>query len=429
MLQKGVILSKSVKVYRYLINRFRLSARKDSIMENWIDINKFHTFSIKRYYISKIEPKDVTIRMLLLNYFQISSYKYRTEEDMVRVCEDLYDFNYSVKWDLHGTYWMIAFQGNAIDPKYINDKDYNEDKVFNVFEDLATPLVINNKLDKKTFTKAKRHLKATIQKMDKYPQAKATAYALHLYFKDTIRDYSPFGDLEELNQIIIEDLYQYYLKFMKSEVITIVLGNSLAHRDFKDTVTPHNDHNFIDRAILDKDIYLYPYKSKQLSLRIIYDTNIFTGDKDMYAISLYNYYLGSSAYSYLFRTVREKYGLCYGISSDAYGASGILLVSAEIKKKDLKIAIEKIDEAIDCSLEFFDLEKMKRVVSLTHKASYDNQGAYISDLLVKKAFPIAYDSDTFIKNIEEVTMDDIKRVVHALKGKKKVFGYGGDQDE
>ena len=398
-------------------------------MKNFIDTNKFHTFSIKRYYISKIVPKDVTIRMLLLYYFQISSLEYKTEEDIVRVCEELYDFNYSVKWDLHGTFWMIAFQGNAIHPKYIDDENYTIDKVFSVFESLSTPLIINNKMDKKTFTKAKRHLKAQIQKIEKYPQAKSTAWALHLYFKDTIRDYSPFGDLEILNKITIEDLYNYYLKFKEEEVITFTIGDLSNYSfEFKDTVVSHNDHNFIERNQLDKDLYLYPYKSKQMCLRVIYDTKIFTGDKDMYAITLFNYFLGGSSYSYLFRTVREKYGLCYSISSDLYGASGIVIVSAEIKKKDLNLALNKIDEAISDAINYFDLEQMKRVVCLTHKASYDSQAAYISDSLAKRAFPIAYDSDDYIEKINSVTMDDIRRVSKKFNV-KKVFGYGGDLNE
>jgi hypothetical protein len=130
-------------------------------MENYIELKKFHTFSIKRYHISKINPKDVTKKMLLLSYLQISSLKYKTEEDIVRVCEDLYDFRYSVKGDLDGS-WMITFEGNAIDPKYLSDEAYTKDKVFEVFNDLSTPLVRDNKLDKKTFQRAKKLLSASI---------------------------------------------------------------------------------------------------------------------------------------------------------------------------------------------------------------------------------------------------------------------------
>lgn len=399
-------------------------------MENFIESKQFHTFSIKRYYLSKIEKDDITIRMLLLNYLQISSLKYKTEEDIVRVCEDLYDFNFRVKPDIHGKYWMIAFQGNAIDPKYIDDKEYTVEKIFEVFEDLSTPLVIHDKLDKKTFQKAKKHLKATIQKMEKYPTLLSTIWTIRTYFKGTEKDYSNFGDLEILSKITIEDLYEYYLKFMKSEVVTFVIGDVKEdYHPYLDTITEHFDHNFYERNVLDKDVYIKPYPSKQMSLRIIYDINVFTGDKEMYALTLFNYFLGSSAYSYLFRTVREKYGLCYSISSEVYGASGIVLISAEIKKKDFDLVLEKIDEAIDEAIQFFDLNQMKRVVSLTHLASYDNQGAYISDLFTKKAFPKVYDSDTYIKNIDSVTIDDIKGIIQKLKRKRIVFGFGGDLDE
>lgn len=399
-------------------------------MKNYIDINKFHTFSIKRYHISKIKPIDVTKRMLLLSYLQISSLKYKTEEDIVRVCENLYDFRYSVKGDLHGTYWMITFQGNAIDPKYIDDEAYTKDKVVEVFNELSTPLVIDNKLDKKTFQRAKKLLQASILKLEKYPTVKATNFALHTFFKDTLRDYQPKGDMEELKRITIEELYEYYLEFLNEEEATIFIGdfNKNYPYSYKDTITPHNDHNFIERAPLDKDIYLYPYKSKLMNLRIIYDLNIFTGDNKIYALSLFNYFLGASSYSYLFRIVREKYGLCYSISTDLYGASGIVILSAEIKKDDLDIVISKIDEALNEAINSFDLEKVKRVFILTHKASYDNQDSYVSDLICEKAFPIAYDSKTYMDKINSVTIEDIKEVVDIFKKSRKViFGYGGDK--
>ena len=78
-----------------------------------------------------------------------------------------------------------------------------------------------------------------------------------------------------------------------------------------------------------------PYKSKQMYLRIIYDINVFSGDLKIYPFILLNYFLGASNYSYLFQKIREEYGLCYSISSELYGASGILMIRSEIKKKDL----------------------------------------------------------------------------------------------
>ena len=401
-------------------------------MSRYIDINKFHTVSITKYIVSKIDPKEITIRSLLISYLRLSSSKYKTEEDIVRACEDLYDFKFEVRGDMHGSYFMIVFKANAIDPKYIHDDTYTLDKIYNLFKDLSTPLIVNNSFDKKTFLTAKKHLKATILKMDKYLDVKASSFAFHTFFLNTLRDFKPMGDIEELNKITIEDLYAYYSKISKDENVCYFLGDFNGKYPYNtiDYISPKLDHNFIDRGVLDKNLYLMPYKSKQMYLRIIYDINVFSGDLKIYPFILLNYFLGGSNYSYLFQKIREEYGLCYSISSELYGASGILMVNLEIKKKDLNLVLDKIEECIHDGVLYINLDQIKRMITLTHKASYDYQESYIQDLLCRDFFPNIFDAKNYVEKINQVTLEDIEEAFKHLSSVRKVtFAFGGDIDE
>ncbi len=401
-------------------------------MSRYIDINKFHTVSITKYIVSKIDPKEITIRSLLISYLRLSSSKYKTEEDIVRACEDLYDFKFEVRGDMHGSYFMIVFKANAIDPKYIHDDTYTLDKIYNLFKDLSTPLIVNNSFDKKTFLTAKKHLKATILKMDKYLDVKASSFAFHTFFLNTLRDFKPMGDIEELNKITIEDLYAYYSKISKDENVCYFLGDFNGKYPYNtiDYISPKLDHNFIDRGVLDKNLYLMPYKSKQMYLRIIYDINVFSGDLKIYPFILLNYFLGGSNYSYLFQKIREEYGLCYSISSELYGASGILMVNLEIKKKDLNLVLDKIEECIHNAILYINLDQIKRMITLTHKASYDYQESYIQDLLCRDFFPNIFDAKNYVEKINQVTLEDIEEAFKHLSSVRKVtFAFGGDIDE
>ena len=401
-------------------------------MSRYIDINKFHTVSITKYIVSKIDPKEITIRSLLISYLRLSSSKYKTEEDIVRACEDLYDFKFEVRGDMHGSYFMIVFKANAIDPKYIHDDTYTLDKIYNLFKDLSTPLIVNNSFDKKTFLTAKKHLKATILKMDKYLDVKASSFAFHTFFLNTLRDFKPMGDIEELNKITIEDLYAYYSKISKDENVCYFLGDFNGKYPYNtiDYISPKLDHNFIDRGVLDKNLYLMPYKSKQMYLRIIYDINVFSGDLKIYSFILLNYFLGGSNYSYLFQKIREEYGLCYSISSELYGASGILMVNLEIKKKDLNLVLDKIEECIHNAILYINLDQIKRMITLTHKASYDYQESYIQDLLCRDFFPNIFDAKNYVEKINQVTLEDIEEAFKHLSSVRKVtFAFGGDIDE
>jgi len=401
-------------------------------MSRYIDINKFHTVSITKYIVSKIDPKEITIRSLLISYLRLSSSKYKTEEDIVRACEDLYDFKFEVRGDMHGSYFMIVFKANAIDPKYIHDDTYTLDKIYNLFKDLSTPLIVNNSFDKKTFLTAKKHLKATILKMDKYLDVKASSFAFHTFFLNTLRDFKPMGDIEELNKITIEDLYAYYSKISKDENVCYFLGDFNGKYPYNtiDYISPKLDHNFIDRGVLDKNLYLMPYKSKQMYLRIIYDINVFSGDLKIYPFILLNYFLGGSNYSYLFQKIREEYGLCYSITSELYGASGILMVNLEIKKKDLNLVLDKIEECIHDGVQYINLDQIKRMITLTHKASYDYQESYIQDLLCRDFFPNIFDAKNYVEKINQVTLEDIEEAFKHLSSVRKVtFAFGGDIDE
>ena len=401
-------------------------------MSRYIDINKFHTVSITKYIVSKIDPKEITIRSLLISYLRLSSSKYKTEEDIVRACEDLYDFKFEVRGDMHGSYFMIVFKANAIDPKYIHDDTYTLDKIYNLFKDLSTPLIVNNSFDKKTFLTAKKHLKATILKMDKYLDVKASSFAFHTFFLNTLRDFKPMGDIEELNKITIEDLYAYYSKISKDENVCYFLGDFNGKYPYNtiDYISPKLDHNFIDRGVLDKNLYLMPYKSKQMYLRIIYDINVFSGDLKIYPFILLNYFLGGSNYSYLFQKIREEYGLCYSITSELYGASGILMVNLEIKKKDLNLVLDKIEECIHDGVQYINLDQIKRMITLTHKASYDYQESYIQDLLCRDSFPNIFDAKNYVEKINQVTLEDIEEAFKHLSSVRKVtFAFGGDIDE
>lgn len=417
-------------MYNILILYYVIKERRNE-MKNWIDIEKFHTISIKKYSVTEIKKEDLTKRILLLSYFQISSLKYKNEEEIVKLLESLYDFKFKVRADQQGKYLLVCFIANAIDPKYINDKDYTLDKIFEAFNDLQTPLVINNSFDKKTFNKAKRELKAEIEKSLKYPISLANQFVRETYFKDTIRDFDPRGSLEELNKITIEELYNYYLEFQKEEKATYVLGNIDEKYKFplENTLIMHEDQNFRQRAILDKDVYIKKAKSNQMYLRIVYDTKIFTGDLELYPLMILNHALGGSSYSHLFRIVREKYGLCYIIDSICYGASGIIVINAEIKSKDFNLVIEKIDEAIDSILENIDLEKIKKEFILLQSGAYDNPESYITDAFRHDSFIQAYDKDTYKKRIDCITIDDIKNVLKKLsKDNRKIFAYGGQNE-
>ena len=401
-------------------------------MKNWIDIKKFHTISIKRYFVSKMDKKELSLRALLISYMTISSNKYKNEEEITKLTDKLYDFRFKVIGDIQGSYVIFAFTGSAIHPKYVNDEAYTIDKIFEAFKDLQTPLVINNSFDEKILEKAKRFVIANISKTNTYNELKSDLFMRHVMFKGTLADYDLRGNIDEIKKITSNELYDFYKKLMTYEHVTYVLGDieDKYKFEFESTIKNHDDQNFYERSKRNKEIYFRKAKTIQSHIKVVYDTKIYAGEDNIYPLMLLNHALGGSYYSNLFRLVREKYGLCYLIDSLVYGASGTLVISACIKKKDLEKTLEKIDETIDTVLDNFNLDAIKKYYILQFKASYDAPGAYFSEMFRKDGFPKIADMDYYVDKINSVTLDDIKEVLKKLtKENRTVCVYGGDLDE
>ena len=106
------------------------------------------------------------------------------------------------------------------------------------------------------------------------------------------------------------------------------------------------------------------------------------------------------------------------------------MVKLEIKKKDLNLVLDKIEECIHDAILYINLDQIKRMITLTHKASYDYQESYIQDLLCRDFFPNIFDAKNYVEKINQGTLEDIEEAFKHLSTVRKVtFAFGGDIDE
>ena len=85
----------------------------------------------------------------------------------------------------------------------------------------------------------------------------------------------------------------------------------------------------------------------QSHLVLSYDTGVLLGDRDFYAVTVFNELLGGSPVSKLFMNVRERLGLCYSCHSAYNAYRGTIRVSCGLSEASLPAAEREIASQIE----------------------------------------------------------------------------------
>ncbi len=397
-------------------------------MDFLLKTNQFHKIVFIKQFYRRINPEEQTIRNLLCYYLSLASSKYNTIEKLDYFLSMNYDLKSSVGLSTFGAYSIITYSLSAIDPKYLSDENYNLKFLEEAFNELQKPVIKNNKFDKKLFKKAKEFYASNLLYERENEDKNAYDGLIEAYFGGTIRNFKSTGNLEELEDIKIEDLYDYYLSILKDEQISYVTGDVDGLKENnQSTLKIKNDYFFKER--LNSLDYIHDEaKTSQAHLFIVYDPMVYSDSKLSQALMLINNHFGGASNSKLFSEIREKLGLCYSISSTYMAASGIILISAIINKNNTEKVVEEIDKIFDNLLNDFNLDEKKEYYKMYYKDKFDYIYTLYSEFINENYFINTPTIKDELKIIDELTMDDIKNAYNKMK-RTLVYVYGGDDYE
>lgn len=387
---------------------------------------RFNTIILKKIVLRPLNKDDQTIRILLSYYLNLACSRYPTESLFDIFLGENYDLGYSVNVNNVGKTSIMSFQLTGVNSNLIDDIDYTDEKIKEIFDIVLSPVIVNDTFSDEIFNKAKETYIANLYySLDNNKQGIAINKAISLYFKGTLRDYEPDGNIDVLKSITKDELYKYYLSTINDEEISYFVGNVSDTGDNKFTIKPKIDNFFRERP---KKTFKYEEikaSTKQCYLEVIYDLQVFPDNSLFYAATMINYRFGGGVNSLLFREIREKHGLCYSINSTYYGGSGIIIVSAIIDKKDEKTVLDLIDEQFNDILSNFNLEDYKKHFRLANKGKKENMSVLINEHLMDNFFPELIPSYCDNKEIKNTKMTDIQECYKKMK-KKLVLSYGGE---
>ena len=393
---------------------------------HFIKTDKYKTITIKINFKRKLKKEDVTIRNLLIDTLFSSSKKYPTKRLMEVETENLYGLSYRGFVFASGIYSILSLETTFLNDKY-TEKGNTLKSIDFLADILLNPDVANNEFNDYGFNLAYNNLEDELLSLKENANLYSQIRLLEL-IDDPAYSMRSIGYLDDLKKIKKADLYNYYLDVIKNDNIDVfIVGN------IDDKVIDYFKNKFkFESRLIYKEPHIYKpdkYHKKvineieeidnsQSKLVIGFKLIDLTDFERRYVLNIYNYLLGGSADSKLFKNVREKESLCYSISSFSYPLTGLFTIKAGINasnyNKTLKLINKEIKDMEKGNIDIKDIENGKLAYINSLKELNDSPNGLLS-LYMSKYYVKADSIANKIKNIKKVTYDDIINLSKKIK--------------
>lgn len=378
-----------------------------------IKTDKFKTVTVGVAFRRKIKKDEITIRNLLKELMVNATYNYPTERSLIMATEDLYDLklvaaNYRV-----GNYAIMTFRTRFLNECYTED-GMNEESI-KFFLDL----IFNPKLDS-DIPKCKKKIEKSIDSL----KDNKIKYALSKLLEttgDMPYAYNGYGYLDDLNKITEEDIKNYYDSIIKNDLVDVYVVGDVDEgkiknifRDYFKVTTYHKQEIDLITKELNDSKKMLEYKEQddvnQTQLTLLCNLKGLTDRERKYVMPVFTEMLGGTANSILFDAVREKNSYAYYVNAIVKSYDNVMMIYSGIEhgnsKNVMKIIKKTLGEIAKGKFDNDKFEGAKETMTSAIKASLDNPMGIITNYYAKTLVN-SPDVDVRIKNINEVTRDDI----------------------
>lgn len=398
-----------------------------------IKTNKFKNVEVTICFRRPITKNERTIRSVLVNTLSDTSKKYKTGREIEIETEELYGSYINIYSMNSGKCSILGATTTFLNEKYTESGQFNR-AIDLLYELLLNPNVSNNKFNEKSFLLAKDIVKDAIKSRKDNP----VEYATNRLFEE-INPKNPITfktNLKDLNKINEENLYKYYLDVINNDTIDIFVVGDVTDKMIKDLkkkfvfkkrAYQELDHYTIEHNICKEVITKESLPVKQSTICLGYVFEELSDFESRYVMKILNYILGGSSDSLLFKTVREKESLCYGISSSYGLLSGGLLIRAGIDKnnfnKTKKLILQEVENLKNGQ---FSLDEIKKGQTCYENSCINMQDSIgeISSLYRSICFIKSDTPENRIKNIKKVKKDDVIKLANKMHLSKIFFLEG-----
>ena len=413
---------------------------KQAYKIHFIKTDKFKKVKIRINFKEKTTKEKVVYRNMLSLVLLEATKKFNTRRLLDIECENLYNIGVGAGTSNSGNYHLLRFNTTFLNEKY-TEKGMMEESFKFFLEFIFNPNVIDGKFESQTFNNAKNILKEDIESYADNPGRFAFSRIYEIMCPNSVIKFRSTGYIEDLEKVTEENLYEYYKELLTNNEIDIFIIGNIDVKQMEKIIADNFNidsikHEQLAHIVKQDDFRTEPRvikENKNINQSILIlgsKLKDITEFERKYVLVLYDYILGGSADSKLFKEVREKNSLCYSISSTHSGIANLEFISAGIDKENYDKAVELIKAEIknmeDGNFTEEDINQAKITFLASLKEIEDTANGIINiyeaheyldyDLLEERA-----------KEIEKVTKEDIINVskkmyldtIYLLEGDKK----------
>lgn len=406
--------------------------------------HKFKNIHISVRFLKSLKEEEVLVSMVLANMLNESCERFQKKDMLMQHLDSLYGAGYSATSNVIGNAQIINVKTKTIHPKYIHfDKNLLEEQFMLLEQFLFYPYKENGHLSLDKLAEAKRFLKEHLLRLDDDPSSYCMFEAMKVAGKDQPLGQGVNPSSEDVDAITLEQVERYYQEIMTCSQVDVLVFGDVDEKEvcsLNDQYLHFNEHTYtkvnVGYCLERKEMEQCNYETREMSqayITSIYSTTISNKDEEFAALRVANAIFGQLPSSLLFQELREKRSLCYSIYSALYPYDGGLAVSTGVDKKNVKWALELIDEQFKRvqAGEFDDelVSVAQKMIVNSLKATYDDVDSILALEYRNILFDRKEDVNEVIQKIMQVSKEDVLQVMNKVKLITSFILQKGEADE
>ena len=402
---------------------------KEGIRLHKIKTNKYKTNLMSVFLTSKLSRDDITKKALILTVLRRGTNNLKTQEEISKKLEELYGASFDCGIDKLGDKHVLKFYVESLNEQYLYQKEDILSQSLNILFDIVfNPLLENGAFKQEYIDKEKQNLRIIIEGQKDNKAAYATQRCIEEMYKEKPYGLYKYGYVEDLEKIDSKNLYEAYLNLIKTCKIDIFVSGDFDEKTLEEKVKSNQqiskleprkveylDEESESSNTQEENIVRENMQISQGKLNIGLD--VLSDNKS--AVSVYNAILGGGANSKLFQNVREKASLAYSAGSIYIKPKSKIIIKTGIEHKNyekaLQIIKEQIDDMKNGKFSDEDIQHAKELIIASFKAMQDEQDSEISFYFGREIQKESKDIDKQIKEVSEVTKQNIVDVANKIK--------------
>lgn len=400
---------------------------KQGINLHFIKTDFFKTNLMCVLLTTPLEKENVTSNALLPFLLKRGCNEYKTQEEISKKLDDLYGASFDCGVDKIGDNQVLKFYIETIRDEYASSNENLMENAINLLLEIVFNPILENNTFKEEFLKTeKEKLRKIIQSKIDDKDSYALENCINTMYGDEGFGLFKFGNLQDIDKITKESITEHYEKLIQSAKIDIFISGNIDEENLTSILQKNeNIQKLIPRAENYKlnneytEIKQKVDKVKEITEnlnitqgKLVIGLDVLSRQENLQCVALvYNAILGDGANSMLFQNVREKASLAYSTKSNFVKQKLNIFIRCGIEienyEKALNIIKEQLSNIENGQFSDIDIENAKKYLISGIKAVPEEQDSEVVYYIGQEIAKTNTDLQTYEKNIESVTKEEI----------------------